>query len=215
MQKKCLHQFSLIIMVLLSTLIIGTNIYANNSHQGDFVNDKAKVLSHKTIHKIDKLNDDWRDNLREKPQYAVITINHLPEDSDIDDYTHDVFNELGVGQKGLDNGLLFVIAVKDRKYRLEVGYGLENIFPYGKVSSDIITSGVIKQLKQKNFDQAIQMVTNNVNHVMINKKANLMSKKKIQEKRKKEHNSKYNYCYCNNYTRWPNCFGFNYFWSIN
>ena len=34
-----------------------------------------------------------------------------------------------LGQKGKDNGLLMVIAVNDRKYRIEVGYGLESIIP--------------------------------------------------------------------------------------
>ncbi len=34
-----------------------------------------------------------------------------------------------LGQKGKDNGLLLVVAVRDRKYRLEVGYGLEGVIP--------------------------------------------------------------------------------------
>jgi uncharacterized protein len=34
-----------------------------------------------------------------------------------------------LGQKGKDNGLLFVVALKERKYRFEVGYGLESVIP--------------------------------------------------------------------------------------
>lgn len=36
-----------------------------------------------------------------------------------------------LGQKGKDNGLLLVVAVNDRKYRFETGYGLEGPLPDG------------------------------------------------------------------------------------
>ena len=35
----------------------------------------------------------------------------------------------GIGQKGKDNGCLIVVAVADRKYRIEVGEGLEGALP--------------------------------------------------------------------------------------
>ena len=41
------------------------------------------------------------------------------------DYSMEVGNSLGIGQKGLNNGLLLFIAPNDRKMRLLVGYGLE------------------------------------------------------------------------------------------
>ena len=41
----------------------------------------------------------------------------------------------GLGQKGKDNGLLITVAVADRKYRIEVGYGLEGILPDSLVGS--------------------------------------------------------------------------------
>lgn len=43
----------------------------------------------------------------------------------IEDYAYDVFREWGIGQQGKDNGVLFVVAVEEKKARVEVGYGLE------------------------------------------------------------------------------------------
>jgi uncharacterized protein len=41
----------------------------------------------------------------------------------------------GIGQKGQYNGVLLTVAVKDHKYRIEVGYGLESTLPDGLVGS--------------------------------------------------------------------------------
>ncbi len=50
-------------------------------------------------------------------------------DIPIEEYAFKKAEEWKLGQKGKDNGLLFLIASKDRKYRIEVGYGLESIIP--------------------------------------------------------------------------------------
>jgi len=47
----------------------------------------------------------------------------------IEMYALDIAEKWKLGQKDRDNGLLMVIAVNDRRYRIEVGYGLESIIP--------------------------------------------------------------------------------------
>jgi uncharacterized protein len=68
-------------------------------------------------------------------QLVVLTIGSLEGES-IDDFSikiaHDKWK---LGQKGKDNGVLLVISVKDRKYRIEVGYGLEGVLPDSLVGS--------------------------------------------------------------------------------
>lgn len=44
---------------------------------------------------------------------------------DIDDFANKLFAQWGVGKKGQDNGVLLLVAIKDRSARIEVGYGLE------------------------------------------------------------------------------------------
>jgi len=68
-------------------------------------------------------------------QMAILTIQSL-EGQSIEDFSiHIAHDKWKLGQKGRDNGVLLVVAVKDRKYRIEVGYGLEAVLPDSLVGS--------------------------------------------------------------------------------
>lgn len=58
-------------------------------------------------------------------QIVVVTIPSLAGDA-IEDVAIRVFERWGLGQKGRNNGVLLLIAVGDRRARIEVGYGLED-----------------------------------------------------------------------------------------
>jgi uncharacterized protein len=68
-------------------------------------------------------------------QVVVLTIRSL-EGQSLEDFAlttaHDTW---GIGQKGKDNGALIVVAAQDRKYRFEIGYGLEGVLPDSRVGS--------------------------------------------------------------------------------
>lgn len=51
----------------------------------------------------------------------------------IEEYALRLAERSGLGQKGKDNGCLVLVAVQDRAYRIEVGYGLEGALPDGYV----------------------------------------------------------------------------------
>ena len=57
-------------------------------------------------------------------QVVVLTVPTIGSES-IEEYATRVFEQWKLGQKGKDNGVLVVVAPKDRKMRIEVGYGLE------------------------------------------------------------------------------------------
>jgi uncharacterized protein len=65
-------------------------------------------------------------------QVAVVTIDSL-DGAPIEEFSNDLLRKWGVGHKGKDDGLLLLLAIKDRKDRVEVGYGLEPILPDGFV----------------------------------------------------------------------------------
>ena len=58
-----------------------------------------------------------------------------------------------VGKKGTDRGLLLIFATNDRKYRIEVGYGLEGILPDGRVGD--IGRQIVPYLQQNDYDGAV------------------------------------------------------------
>ncbi len=56
-----------------------------------------------------------------------------------------------LGQKGKDNGVLMLFAVKERYAGIEVGYGLEEVLP-DSLSGRILREKIIPPLRQKNAD---------------------------------------------------------------
>ena len=68
-------------------------------------------------------------------QMAILTVKSLQGES-LEEFSITIaHNKWKLGQKGKDNGVLLVIALKERKYRIEVGYGLEGILPDSLVGS--------------------------------------------------------------------------------
>lgn len=60
-------------------------------------------------------------------QFAVATVPSL-DGGDIETYANGLFRAWKLGQKDVNNGLLLILAPKERKLRFEVGYGLEGTF---------------------------------------------------------------------------------------
>jgi len=67
-------------------------------------------------------------------QMAIVTLDTL-DGQPIEDVSNALYRQWGVGKKGKDEGILLLIAIKDHKDRIEVGYGLEPILPDGFVGS--------------------------------------------------------------------------------
>ena len=67
-------------------------------------------------------------------QVLVLTVQSL-DGEDIRSFGLRIAEKWKLGQKGKDNGALLVVAVKDRKYTIEVGYGLESVLPDSMVGT--------------------------------------------------------------------------------
>jgi len=67
-------------------------------------------------------------------QVLVLTVRSLDNQA-IEEFAFNTKEKWKLGQKGKDNGVLIVVAMNDRKYRIEVGYGLESVLPDSMVGS--------------------------------------------------------------------------------
>ncbi|HEX4594695.1 MAG TPA: TPM domain-containing protein [Bryobacteraceae bacterium] len=67
-------------------------------------------------------------------QMAIVTIDTL-DGNPIEDVANSLYRKWGVGKKGKDEGIMLLLAIKDHRDRIEVGYGLEPILPDGFVGS--------------------------------------------------------------------------------
>ncbi|MHC5227956.1 TPM domain-containing protein [Enterococcus sp. LJL99] len=152
-----------------------------------FVSDNANLLSKKTKQKIYDFNKQLAASTSGS-QLAVITINKLPKDADIESYANKLFNQLGIGDKQENNGVLYLIALEDRKFRLEVGYGLEGLIPDGTADDIINADQVVDEFKASNFDAAVTLVIEQVFSLMNTKTALVDSKIAQIEKQKSSTN---------------------------
>ncbi|EAR21065.1 TPM domain-containing protein [Nitrococcus mobilis] len=86
-------------------------------------------------------------------QIVVVTVPNL-QGYTIEDFGYRLGRFWGIGQKGEDNGALLIIAPKERKIRIEVGYGLEGRLTDAQ-SSVIINRVIAPALKQGDFTGGI------------------------------------------------------------
>src|SRR5467141_1785750 len=137
-----------ILMLWISVLVCAEPV--SQLHPTDYVNDFAHVLDQTTIAQLDDICQQI--DQKSHAQIAIVTINSL-DGSDIESYAVDLFKRWGIGSKATDHGVLILVAVQDRKYRIEAGYGLEPILPDGKVGS--FGREAVPLLKQNNYASAI------------------------------------------------------------
>jgi uncharacterized protein len=88
-------------------------------------------------------------------QVFLLTVKSIGRDSSIEEFAVDVFQKWKLGRKGSDDGVLFVVAIDDRKMRIEVGYGLEGALTDLK-SSQIIREVVGPQFKRGDYASGIE-----------------------------------------------------------
>ncbi|HTO54506.1 MAG TPA: YgcG family protein [Myxococcota bacterium] len=84
----------------------------------------------------------------------VVHITPSLEGLPIEDYSMQVAEAWKIGQRKLDNGVIFTIAPNERKMRIEVGYGLEGILP-DAIAARIIRERVAPQFQAGNFDEGV------------------------------------------------------------
>lgn len=98
-------------------------------------------------------------------QICVITIPSL-NGAPIEDVAVETFRAWGIGNKKTNNGILLLVAIKDRKARIEVGYGLEGAIP-DVVAKDIIRNNLAPAFKQENYIGGITAAVNSLSKAAV------------------------------------------------
>jgi uncharacterized protein len=116
-----------------------------------YVNDYVGVLDSETVEKIVAVGKEL-----EKKTTAQVVVVVVPSLSGltVEEYANRLFREWGIGQKEKNNGVLLLVAMSDRKVRIEVGYGLEGAIPDGKAGR-ILDEYVIPYFKEGEYDKGI------------------------------------------------------------
>lgn len=86
-------------------------------------------------------------------EIAVVTVPWLNGQS-IEDYTTGLAKEWGVGKRGKDNGVVFLVAPKERKMRIETASGARSVLTDSR-ADDIRDETIIPRFKAGNMAQGI------------------------------------------------------------
>jgi uncharacterized protein len=158
---KRLRRFSLFAAVALATLSPLTAEPISQLHPSNYVNDFAGVLDAATVTRLNALAQQVDE--KAKAQIAVVTVKST-DGQDIVGYSVDLYQKWGIGKKGIDRGVLILLAVQDRKYWTTVGYGLEPILPDGKVGG--FGREAVPLLRAGDYAGAVSLMTVRVAQVI-------------------------------------------------
>jgi len=126
------------------------------------VNDYAAVLSQNQIKSLEtQLAQLERDTGH---QVAVLTVPTL-DGEDIESFSIRVGETWKIGKQGHDNGVILVVAIRDRRLRLEVGYGLEGLVP-DAVAKRITSDYIVPRFRQQDFAGGIVSGVNALDKIL-------------------------------------------------
>ncbi len=107
-----------------------------------YVNDYVKVIDNDSLQYILSVGKELED--KTGAQATVVLIDSLQGET-IEAYANGIFRNWGIGQKDKNNGLLIILAVKDKKWRVEVGTALEGAI------TDVYSSRVMNEFAVPKF----------------------------------------------------------------
>lgn len=127
-----------------------------------YVSDYAGVISRQWEEKITAVIEALKRSTG--AEVGILTVDStagIP----ISDYAFQVFEAWGVGEKGKDNGVLIVVAVKDRQLFIATGYGVESVLPDGKVG-EIRDTYLVPYFRQGKFGEGLFAATGEIARIL-------------------------------------------------
>ena len=143
--------FLLFSFMLFNTIRSSASVPAPAVLQNTFVYDQASILSDDTEKIVNKMLNELE--AKTSAEVAIITTPSLYWNS-LEDYANKLFNQLGIGKKGKDNGVLLLISADNKKVRLEIGRGLEGVLT-DSISGRILDDYFVPYRKINDYDSAV------------------------------------------------------------
>lgn len=143
-----LAQLLCVFVLLLPGVALARDVPALRGH----VNDDAGMLSASAEQQLEQKLVDYE--RRTQHQFALLTIDSLDGDA-LEDFSIRVVESWKLGKKGKDDGLLLLVVKRERKLRVEVGYGLEGDVT-DAFSAQVIRNVLTPALRGGNAEQGVE-----------------------------------------------------------
>ncbi|MBH1736686.1 TPM domain-containing protein [Stenotrophomonas maltophilia] len=120
------------------------------------------ALDDPVVDAANALSADTRDILRTQAfklqartgaQLQVLVVDHAGDEG-IEAYAQRAFDQWQLGREGVDDGVLLLVAVQDRRVRIQTGYGLEGAIP-DAYAARIIDKAIVPRFRDGDLDQGL------------------------------------------------------------
>ncbi|NRZ54723.1 uncharacterized protein DFR95_003372 [Clostridium beijerinckii] len=149
MIEKLIHKslnslLSFLLLVVSSIFLLSASaeIKVPSPTSYKYLNDYVHIASETEVNGILSIGKELEDKTGAQ---AVVVIINSTNNVPIEDYANTLFRSWGIGEKGKDNGLLVLLALNDRAWRVEVGRGLEGAIP------DVLSSRIMESVAKPSF----------------------------------------------------------------
>lgn len=176
----------LLLLLSLFFAFFSVSVYAEeipSSPPSNGVYDPHGYLNKDVVDKVGELNKEWSETTL-KPQIAVAIVDSL--DKDIESVANETARAWKVGYSGTDNGILLVIAIKDKKIRTETSNNLSTLITDSKASS--LNSTVKSNFRRGDYSAGVSDYLSELSGFMTPYLSNSASE--IKEKKSEEEKDK-------------------------
>ena len=156
-----------IILILSSIILINNNSIAQKvfhpAPSKEFVHELVSLLS---VKEKDSLEKNLNKYEKASSNEIVIIIIKTLNGKSIEDYGLQIFNNLGIGKKDKNNGVLLLIVKDDKELRINTGKGIEAILTNEKCKR-IIDHILVPKFKEAKFYEGILAAVENIKKILI------------------------------------------------
>ena len=151
--KRCFPRLSIILLAILSTYCsfsVASTVAVGNlpiPRQVGWVNDYAGMLTPAEREDLSMMLEQYQQETHH--QIAVLTMTSIGSEA-IEFFSLRTANAWGLGYRGLDNGILVTLAVKERKARIELGRGMET-YVSDADAADILATALLPEVAKGNY----------------------------------------------------------------
>ena len=178
----------LLLLLSLFFTFFSISVYAEeipSSPPSNGVYDPHGYLNQDVIDKVGELNKEWSETTLQ-PQIAVAIIDSL--DKDIESVANETARAWKVGYSGTDNGILLVIAIKDKKIRTETSNNLSTLITDSKASA--LNRTVKSDFRRGDYSAGVSAYLSELSSFMTPYLSNSASE--IKEKKSEEEKDRLN-----------------------
>lgn len=167
-KRKVSYLTILVSLTILLLSLTGCSFATENEIPIPTVEENVYVYDQDNI-----IDDDVESSLNEmlteleektEVEFAVVSVESLLGKS-IEDYSNNLFNTLGIGKKGKDNGLLLIFTRSDERVRIEVGRGLEGLLNDSKCGR-ILDDYFVPYRENDEYTKATELTVNAILNIL-------------------------------------------------